>query len=176
MEFHYSVDLAPILDVTGAEMQVSDEFELEPLTIGDETFTFTKPVRFDVTLTNTAAGVVAFGKVRGDVVTECSRCLEQFEMSLEGDVEAFFVGPEHADEMPEEQEVEPIRENKVDIGPTVLASLVVEAPFAPLCAEECKGICPTCGTNRNVEECDCPPEEVESPFAALKDLFPEQGE
>lgn len=171
---HYMVELGPILDVIGSEMRVSDNVELEPLCVGDEQFTFTKPVTLEVTLTNTSAGVVGSGRVRATVSTACSRCLEVFEMPLEGDIEAFYVGPAHAAEMPEEQQVEPIREGRIDLAPAIMTALVVEAPFAPVHSEDCKGICPTCGANRNVAECGCSGEAKESPFAALKDLFPEE--
>ncbi len=166
---HYTVELAPILDVIGSE-----SLDLEPLCIGDERFTFTRPVTLDVTLTNTSAGVVASGQVHATISTECSRCLEQFEMPLDGEVESFYVGRAHAGEMPEEQQVEPIREGRIDLAPAIMTALVVEAPFAPVHAEDCKGICPTCGANRNVEECGCAEEAKPSPFAVLKDIFPEQ--
>lgn len=168
------VELAPILDVIGADMTVSDSVELEPLCVADETFTFTRPVTFDVTLTNTSAGVVASGMVRAMVTTQCSRCLQDFEMPLEGEVEAFYVGPAHADEMPEEQQVEPIREGRIDLAPPIMTALVLEAPFAPIHAEGCKGICPICGADRNVEECGCAAEPKPSPFDKLKDLFPDE--
>lgn len=173
---HYMVELAPILDVIGAEMHVSDTATLDPLCIAEETFTFTKPISFEVTVTNTSAGVVASGQVHATVSTECSRCLERFEMPLDGEVEAFYVGPAHANEMPEEQQVEPIRDARIDLAPAIMTALVVEAPFAPIHAEDCKGICPTCGANRNVEECGCAEDDGESPFAALKDLFPADKE
>lgn len=173
---HYMVDLAPILDVIGEDMTVADAVEMPPLCVADERFTFTRPVSFEVTLTNTSAGVVASGMVHAVVSTECSRCLETFEMPLDAEVEAFYVGAAHASEMPEEQQVEPIHEGRIDLAPPIMAALVVEAPFAPVHAEDCKGICPTCGTNRNVAECGCTPEPKPSPFEKLKDLFPEQGE
>lgn len=173
----YMIELSPILEVVGSELQVSDSLELEPLCVADETFTFTKPVTFEVTLTNTSAGIVASGTVHADVSTVCSRCLETFEMPLDGEVEAFYMTRAHATEMPEEQQVEPIVEgSKVDLAPAIMTALVVEAPFAPIHAEDCKGICPTCGANRNVEECGCAEEPKESPFGVLKGMFPEQEE
>jgi uncharacterized protein len=173
---HYMVELSPIAEVTGASMKVADTVDLPPLCVVDETFTFTRPVAFEVTLTNTSAGIVASGEVHATVSTECSRCLEVFEMPLDGEIEAFYVGAEHADEMPEEQQVEPFREGRVDLAPAIMSALVLEAPFAPLHAEDCKGICPTCGADRNVEECGCGREAKSSPFDVLKDMFPEQGE
>ncbi len=43
-------------------------------------------------------------------------------------------------------------------------------PLRPLCKEECKGLCPRCGANRNVEDCDCAAPIMNSKFAALKDF------
>ena len=80
----YRVDLSAILHINGGEIHVADSLPSEPLVIGDETFTFNGPVRFDVTLTNTGAGVVAAGTVKAEVTAECSRCLEPFVMPLCG--------------------------------------------------------------------------------------------
>jgi uncharacterized protein len=168
---HYWVELSPILDFIGADMRVADSVEFEPLKIGDETFTFTAPVTFDVTLTNTSAGIVAAGKVRGDVRTECARCLEPFEMAIVGEVEAFYVGRAHAAEMPEEQPVEPLHDTRIDLVPPLMTALVVEAPFAPVHAEDCKGICPKCGANLNLGECGCADTPAPSPFDALKGML-----
>lgn len=171
---HYMVDLAPILDFIGADMMVADSVAMPPLCVANETFTFTRPVTFEVKLTNTSAGVVASGRVHAEVSTDCSRCLKTFEMPLDGDVEAFYVGRTHVNEMPEEQQVEPIQEGRIDLAPSIMTALVVEAPFAPVHAEDCKGICPRCGVDRNVEECGCTEEPKASPFDKLKDLFPDE--
>jgi uncharacterized protein len=171
---NYYVDLAAILEVTGGETEVRDSIELEPLVIGDETFTFTRPIEFAARLTNTAAGVVASGEVHAQVTTECSRCLEQFEMPLDAEIEAFYTPHGDRTGIADEQEVGPIEDNKVDLLPAIVSALAIEAPFAPVCSDECKGICPTCGANRNVEECHCKPEEKESPFSVLKGMFPDE--
>lgn len=172
----YKVDLSTIREVTGAQLHVSGSVELPPLTVGDETFTFTRPVDFDATLTNTSAGIVASGEVRATVTAVCSRCLEPFESPLTGEIEGFYVPGGRQEGIPAEQAVEPVSEGRVDLMPAILTALAVEAPFAPLHAEDCKGICPVCGADRNVEECGCEPEAVASPFDALKGLFPEDGE
>ena len=48
-----------------------------------------------------------------------------------------------------------IREEELDITADVRDELLIELPMNPLCSEECKGLCPTCGTNRNKENCQC---------------------
>lgn len=172
----YRVDVSDILEVNGGQVEVADAVELDPLVVGDETFTFTGPVSFDMTLTNTSAGIVGAGNVNARVSAECSRCLEPFEMPLEGEIEAFYVQGGDREGIPDEQQVEPIEDSSVDVMPAIVAALVLEAPFAPLCSEECKGICPQCGANRNVDECGCEAPKEPSPFDVLKDMFPGQEE
>jgi uncharacterized protein len=170
----YPVDVKGILEVTGGSLEIGDRLPLEPLVVGDETFTFTAPVAVDVTLTNTGAGVVALGTVSAEATAECARCLEPFPLHLSGEVEAFYTTEGSREGIAEEQQVEPIHDNTLDLLPAVLSALAVEAPFAPVHSEDCKGICPTCGANRNVEPCDCAQPQRESPFAVLKDLFPDE--
>jgi uncharacterized protein len=169
----YRIDLSAIREVTGGEMHVSDAVELPPLTVGDETFTFTRPVEFDVTLTNTSAGIVASGEVRATATTECSRCLEDFEMALTGEIQGFYVPGGRQEGIPAEQAVEPVSEGRIDLMPAILTALAVEAPFAPVHAEDCKGICPVCGVDRNVQECGCEAQRAPSPFDKLSGMFPD---
>ena len=62
------------------------------------------------------------------------------------------------------------------------AALLLEFPLVPLCDEECKGLCPTCGANLNEGPCGCAPAEGDggddvppNPFAVLKDFPFEQN-
>jgi uncharacterized protein len=36
--------------------------------------------------------------------------------------------------------------------------VLLDLPLAPLCSEECLGLCPRCGQNWNLSSCACPPE------------------
>ena len=171
----YSINLKRILGDLGEQLTAEGEIQMETLTVGDVSFHFRSPVRFDVTFTNTGGGIVANGTAEATVATECSRCLAEFEMPLVGDVEGFYVQPDRVEGLPAEQEFELIEDDKVDVEPAIVAALAVDAPFAPLHAEECKGICSTCGCDLNTAECACEEEPAESPFAVLKEMFGKEG-
>jgi len=49
-------------------------------------------------------------------------------------------------------------------------------PMKPLCREDCKGLCPECGTNLNRGTCDCTPHWEDPRLAALKGLLDRQKE
>jgi uncharacterized protein len=171
----YAVDISDIMDATGGTLDVTDSLTLDRLVVGDEVFVYTVPVQVAVTLTNTGAGVVAMGVVRAMVDAECSRCLLHFETPLVGEIEAFYVTPSHARGIPKEQPFELIDGHTIDILPALLSALTVEAPFAPVHAEDCRGICPRCGCDRNEVECGCEPEPEPSAFGALRGLLEKDG-
>ena len=59
----------------------------------------------------------------------------------------------------------------VDITEAVREGLLVAKPLQVLCKEECRGLCPVCGVDRNVESCDCDTDTVDPRLVALKQLF-----
>ena len=171
----YRVDVSSILEDLGASEYVDGAFPLDRLLVGDAEFWLLEPARFAVTLTNTGSGIVVTGAVSARATTECSRCLEPFELLITGEVEGFYVQHGLETDVPEEQEVELIfPDNTIDLAPALLAALTVEAPFAPVHDESCAGLCPLCGCDLNVEHCDCHDAVPEThPFAALRDLLEE---
>jgi uncharacterized protein len=48
--------------------------------------------------------------------------------------------------------------------------IVLDAPMSPLCRDECQGLCPECGVDRNVESCACVAAVADSPWIALDQL------
>ena len=48
--------------------------------------------------------------------------------------------------------------------------VALELPLKVVCSEACRGICPVCGKNRNLEECSCVAADAPGPFEILKNL------
>jgi uncharacterized protein len=167
----YRVEVRTLLSTLSASRTVSGQLELSDVEMGEQVFHFEGPVSFEITLTNAGAGVVASGEVTGVASTPCVRCLCDTHLTVTAEVDGFYVLPSRANELPEEQDFELIADDlSVDLEPAVTQSLIVELPYAPVHDEACKGICPVCGADRNVEECACEPASVPSPFDKLKDL------
>jgi uncharacterized protein len=153
------------------------EFESdEPLDLGDWTATgISGRVRF--TLTN--FGIIAAIHAGATLHLVCARCLEPFDTTTEVDFVEEYVPsidiltglPSTA---PKSDTALPISANHViDLGEAIRQQLVLAVDLIPLCREDCKGLCPTCGVNLNTDTCTCPPAEVTSPFAALQGLLQE---
>ncbi len=58
----------------------------------------------------------------------------------------------------------------IEVEDVFWEQVALALPVKVLCREECRGVCPRCGGDRNRDECPCGPEERDSPFAVLKNL------
>jgi uncharacterized protein len=177
----YLVDVAPIYEVLGESIAISDDIVFETFEVGTEEFIPTGPAHVDLTITNGGTAIVAMGRVSMPVLATCARCLCEFPTKITAEVDGFFISPGDEEGIPAEQEIAYIDENnRVDIMPWIIAALVLEAPFAPLHDEECAGICSVCGADLNEGECECQRHtEKENPFSALQGLLndaPADGE
>ena len=116
--------------------------------------------------------------VRAHATGECDRCLEPASFDIAGEIEEFYLFNEPEDPEAYEDGYELLGEDRiVDLGEPINDAVVMDTPFVVLCKPDCRGLCPTCGINLNVEQCDCAAKAeaewaaaTENPFAALKNL------
>jgi uncharacterized protein len=98
----------------------------------------------------------------------CSRCLAPFERTLSGEWTQLFT--DRADRADEEEEIRFVEGDDLDLTPYVRESLLLGLPYAPVCREECRGLCPECGVDRNREVCACRTERIDPRLAVLEQL------
>ncbi|HJX62360.1 MAG TPA: DUF177 domain-containing protein [Polyangia bacterium] len=99
------------------------------------------------------------GAIRGGLVTQCVRCLESATLALDVPVTLTFVESEEPtgkeEDEDDEEDVITFQDGTIDVGSEIRDELLLALPMGPLCREDCAGICPTCGVNRNLTPCDC---------------------
>ena len=103
----------------------------------------------------------------------CARCLEPVEQPLEGTFDLIF-RPGGVDNAPGEHA---ITEDETEIGYYEQSGLLLEdavreqvlltLPGRTLCREDCKGLCPHCGINRNLASCECVEKPIDPRLAPL---------
>ena len=117
-------------------------------------------VEADVVLESVVGGLSVAGTVRAPWVGTCRRCLEPAGGVLELRVR------EHFTEGGDGEETYPLHDGDVDLEPMVRDAVLLELPQAPLCRPDCRGLCPVCGANRNLDPCHCQP-PADDRWAAL---------
>jgi len=132
-------------------------------------FTLLAPVSYELTVSKFDDTVAVEGPVHFEASLPCSRCLEAYTFSMTHQM-AIKLTPKST--LPEAGEMELHTDDldvyyyegdEIDLDPFVYEEVMLNIPVRPLCSEECRGICPTCGRNRNTEPCDCP----EAPVSLL---------
>lgn len=110
------------------------------------------------------------GRVEGDVTVSCRRCLTDTRAHVADETHVVFA--EHGDETtvddPDVYQLDP-KAQELDLRPAIREQWLLAVPAFALCREECKGLCPTCGTDLNAGPCDCPP-PTDSTWDALRKL------
>ena len=108
----------------------------------------------DLVLRPFHGGIEAAGTVRAPWAGICRRCAEPVSGDLVLEVRERF-GDQRAGDEPPDDELYPIVDDFVDLGPLARDAIVLELPMAPLCRDDCAGLCAVCGADRNEGECGC---------------------
>jgi uncharacterized protein len=58
----------------------------------------------------------------------------------------------------------------MELEDSLREQVLLAVPIKTLCRYDCKGLCPTCGVNRNEQLCDCGQGKADVRWAALGDL------
>ncbi|MDT8441291.1 MAG: DUF177 domain-containing protein [Desulfuromonadales bacterium] len=123
--------------------------------------------------------IAVSGTLRTVVEGSCSRCLEPVRLPCTVAIELSYapgrrepVGTESAEREldAEEMGLLPVEGDEIDLLPEIEQDLVMALPQQLLCATECAGLCPVCGTNRNQAACQCEKPVFHSGLAALKNF------
>ncbi|MCU1504995.1 MAG: hypothetical protein JWM12_4349 [Ilumatobacteraceae bacterium] len=109
-------------------------------------------------------GIVIDGVVRAPWVGTCRRCLEPAAGIAESDVQELYqlvlTDPEAFE----------IVGDQLDLRQMVREIVLLDAPATPLCRDDCAGLCPVCGVDRNTVVCTCEPDRADPRWDALSEL------
>ena len=166
------IDLASV--GTNAK-QIELAFEPEDIDLNEGT-RLTTNVAFTGDISRDGSKTHVRGRIEAGVETDCVRCLEAVAKTIDVQFEDIFVD---AAEEPKVDEIELgedeldeslITSNEIDMAEVVREHLILAMTETVYCKEDCKGLCPKCGGNRNLIDCRCEDNEIDPRWAALKNL------
>lgn len=122
-------------------------------------------------------GVWVTGTVDFTVAGECARCLEPLTWPQEASFAELFAYPPtdargarvEVDDDDEEESRMMVEDDCINLEPVIRDAVVLGLPMAPLCREECAGLCPTCGVRLEAGD-DHRHEETDPRWDALRAL------
>jgi uncharacterized protein len=109
--------------------------------------------------------------MEGATALECRRCLTDVLAPVSEEMHLVFAeeGDEEAADDPDVYRFDP-RQPELDIRPAIREQWLLSAPTYAQCSDDCKGLCPTCGTDLNVATCECAPVAGDARWDALRQL------
>lgn len=163
---------------------------------GDDTgFRATAPSSLKASLKKVSGGVLLEGQFTANVTSPCKRCLGDVEVKVPVSFTLNLVPKAlvHGDDYLKDDESlmekkertqgevggsfelddadQEVFDGKViDLDPIVREQLLLALPMGTVCREDCKGLCPQCGINRNEAKCSCDTKPVDPRLAALKNI------
>lgn len=126
-------------------------------------------LRGTIQVVRVQGGLLVRGSLESQLGLECVRCLEPFATPIALELEEIF-GLPGAGPRPDVPYV--VSEGGwLDLTPLLREQAWLAIPIKPLCRPDCKGLCPQCGTNLNIESCTCDNTRIDPRLALLKDLL-----
>ena len=153
---------------------------LPPDDVGQEgeAYRIAEPVHVDMQIHKDKERFRLVGTVRTRLELPCSRCLEPFSLPIDSALDLRYLPVEAAEGGESDREVSEedldaavYRDDRIDVNELLREQFYLALPMKPLCREDCAGLCPQCGTNRNTGTCTCTPQWGDPRLAPLKRLI-----
>jgi uncharacterized protein len=121
-------------------------------------------VTIELEAVSSVDGIVVHGAVATPWQAPCRRCLTEVGGTARIEVDELY-----QDDVSDDDAF-PIEGDQIDLAPAVREYVLLELPDGPLCRDDCAGICPVCGIDRNEASCECDTTVRDERWAALDDL------
>lgn len=116
------------------------------------------------------------GNWQGQFEVPCARCVEPVSIPLKGELDLIFrplgvdAGPQERSISAQETEIGYYQKDSLLLEDVLREQVLLSLPVRTLCKEDCKGLCPRCGANRNSQACSCEEGPRDPRWEALADL------
>ena len=163
-------------NLEGSKGDFAHVYQPEDLNPVDERVSLIAPAAVNGKVRLSGNEVFVNGHIDTRAQVECDRCLKPVELPVNVDFTLEYIsGSEYeasqtAALTEEEMSVSVFDGGAIDVDEIVKEQVLLAVPTRMLCREDCKGICPDCGIDRNTGECDCVTNDIDPRWAALKNL------
>lgn len=170
------IDLRPLGLDTGAAVELAVPLTPIALRLGGQDYTIDGAPDADLTVSRSLSGLHLRLRVSGDLLGPCWRCLDDARVPIEIDAREFLAAGRDPDaRFDEDLDSVYVEDDHVDVALWVRDAFAEAVPPTVLCREDCAGLCPGCGVNRNTTSCDCAREESDPRWDRLREIADRLG-
>ncbi|NIM93454.1 MAG: hypothetical protein GTO18_07060 [Anaerolineales bacterium] len=154
---HQDVGISRNFDFDEPTVQIADDLDVTDF-------------RGTLSLTRTAQGLYAQGRMNATINLDCVRCLTSFPYELTVELTDLFVHPPN-------QATDPLLviavTGELDLSGILREYMLLDIPTQPICVSDCQGLCAVCGGRLADDCCEHPELEVDPRLAVLRSLLPD---
>ena len=160
----------------GKSGRFAHAYQPDELTLHDERVGLAQPPGIAGRIFRADGQLFIEGQLTALAQVECDRCLTPIELPVAKEFTLEYVTTEayqafEAAELSEEDLALSVFDGEgIDIDEIVREQLLLAVPSQTLCRENCKGLCPACGEDRNLVDCDCKGSEIDPRWKGLENL------
>lgn len=166
------INIAQVKKEFGSTQSFSFKASAEELNIGKEELCLSEDIVVKGLITNKGMFFEAAGTICGHVRQICSRCLEDMVTVLTAPFSEKYQAADSR-ESGEDSDFDTnyFTGDEIDIADLIRETLLLAEPVKPVCSENCRGLCPECGVNLNVNTCGCSQVKTDPRLAVLEKLL-----
>ena len=177
-----AVPVLHLHDIPDEGLSLSCDVQADDLALGPEDARIPGSLAFSAKVTKAGTSVYVIGRLGGTVRRQCVRCLKDYDETLrlpivgeyhrDTDLKSKPAGRESAERPAADVDDEGYvyTGEEIELAGMLREQVLLATPMQPLCDDNCLGLCPVCGQDRNQRRCECREEQGPSPFAVLKKL------
>jgi uncharacterized protein len=163
------INVSSILRSINSSKEIDGHLEIPLIKYNGDEILVNTPVHVDAVITNMENNLIITGKFNAELRLKCSRCLEYFNLTIESDFEEQLSNKDED----EDEDVILFEGDTIDLTDIVINNILLSLPMKAVCNDDCLGLCPHCGSNKNIVKCQCINDSLDPRLTVLKDLLKE---
>ncbi len=167
------LDLSSFLDSEKQSYHFEGELESNSFSVDD--IKVIEPIKFSGEIFKVDGNSELFVTINYTYESNCDRCLKPTTSGITTNLSGRLM--DNKGKNNDEDDVEEIiyiENSLLNIDEYIWSQVVSSLPMKILCSNDCKGLCPQCGQNLNIQSCDCMGSTIDPRLEKLKELFPKK--
>ena len=172
--------IVDLTQIDGSRVPFDFRIPAGDLALDDQLFGLTEDVRVSGELTSGSAQIDVSGTISGKAEIACTRCLEPVSRDVLVEFAVGFVTPENfgSDKEHEvastELDTDVFDGERINLKEIAREQILLSLPDQVFCRPDCKGLCPKCGVDRNLIDCNCSGDEPDPRWAGLQKFLDDE--
>ncbi|WHH59872.1 DUF177 domain-containing protein [Petroclostridium sp. X23] len=163
------IDLSDIITSKSSQLEFDSVVNIGKVEFMGSLYNFLQPVQVKGSIHKIENVFELDAQITGSVKVNCFRCMKELEKDFDFSIHENLTND--AGNNGEDEDTIRFQGSRIDITEIVVNNTLMNIPVKYLCSEDCKGLCPACGADLNIEQCNCTNNNIDPRFEVLKKLL-----